>query len=145
MNESSFWHQIKRALHRHPFLDLQRIEDRTKAGTPDVNGCHSGTEFWVELKYLDLPVRPTTPLHIKNFKPEQRLWMRNRAAAGGLSWLFVRVGELYFLFDHEKGKYLNQPQSREWWKLNATFYWEGKCDWERWLTIVTGKYLNGRK
>lgn len=136
MKESSLWVIIRQNL---PQVHWQRIETSTGLGIPDINGCWEGKEFWVEIKYLPtFPVRANTPVKIKHYTPEQRLWLRKRGQAGGQAWLFVRVGAEWFLFDHEAAQ-LVTGWTAEQWRTGATLYWTRRPDWVGWLEMVVGK------
>ena len=45
--ESKLWQRIKKHITK---LHLIRVESNTINGIPDINGCWSGKEFWIELK-----------------------------------------------------------------------------------------------
>ena len=45
--ESKLWQRIKKHITKPHFI---RVESNTINGIPDINGCWSGKEFWVELK-----------------------------------------------------------------------------------------------
>lgn len=69
----------------------QRIEDSCSVGIPDLNFCFQCVEVWVEFKYVDrLPKRDTTPIRI-GLKPEQALWLNQRAAVGGRVAVLTRM------------------------------------------------------
>lgn len=51
-------------------------------GVPDMNGCWSGREIWIEFKQ-------TTHWQL-SFRPEQVSWIHRRTRAGGLCWIAVR-------------------------------------------------------
>jgi hypothetical protein len=72
----------------------QRIEDSLSVGVPDIYCCISGISSWIEAKYVDpdkLPKRPDTPVRI-GLKPEQALWLRNHALAGGHAYVLCKIG-----------------------------------------------------
>lgn len=80
-----------------PKSDLRRIENGLEAGTPDVNGCMWGVDFWLELKVADIPKKdPSQIVKIPHFTQQQRLWIRRRGMAGG------RVYVLLKLFDNPR-------------------------------------------
>lgn len=89
--ESALWAWLKGATARIPEPHhIQRIEDTTKSGTPDVEGCIGGRGFWAELKVAyeqttKGTVRVKTTVH-------QVYFALKRAKAGGLSWYLIRVG-----------------------------------------------------
>lgn len=64
------------------------IESGVGIGVPDVN-CVYG---WIELKSVDLPVKPDTPVRVKHFTREQKIWLQLREAAGGLALLLLKAG-----------------------------------------------------
>ena len=45
--ESMLWQRIKKNITEPHFI---RVESNTINGIPDINGCWSGKEFWIELK-----------------------------------------------------------------------------------------------
>lgn len=46
--EQKFWSSLKRNCTIPG--DVMRVENQVCPGTPDLNSCHAGVEFWVELK-----------------------------------------------------------------------------------------------
>jgi hypothetical protein len=50
-NEAKLWQRIRDLKIKGHFT---RIESSTLNGIPDVNACHSGAEYWLELKSNDL-------------------------------------------------------------------------------------------
>lgn len=67
----------------------------THSGTPDVNYI----EGWIENKAMEhWPVRAVTPLRIKHFTPQQRIWLFKRHAAGGRVHLLLTVDRYWLLF-----------------------------------------------
>jgi len=93
MRESNFWKWLRNGWRLEgPSLQVTRIETGTMTGVPDVEVCYEGTAFWVELKAVDRPVRPDTPVDV-GLSPAQSLWHRKRMAAGGTSYLLVAVGD----------------------------------------------------
>lgn len=93
MSESSMRGRVIMALKS---LDACAIENSTHPGTPDVNYMGG----WVELKCLDRwPVREGTPVRIRHFTREQRIWLARRWNAGGNSHLLLQVRDEWLLFD----------------------------------------------
>jgi hypothetical protein len=61
----------------------QRIETGgTGRGIPDLNGCKSGRDIWLEMK--------VTEAWNVGLRPEQIGWALRRVRAGGLVWCAVR-------------------------------------------------------
>lgn len=72
--EIKFWRWLKNKLSKEP-VDLQRIENTTGGGVPDVNACHHGREAWIELK-----------VHVKGMvvlRKEQYAWIVRRGHTHG--------------------------------------------------------------
>lgn len=91
--ESALWAWLRDALPRlHMKKHVQRIEDSTKSGTPDVEGCLvGGRPFWMELKVAYEQER--SPVVRVKTTDRQVYFALRRAQAGGLSWYLIRVGK----------------------------------------------------
>lgn len=75
-----------------PEAHLIRVENPACPGTPDINVCYNGIEFWIELKHThELPKRPDTPVFRGALKPEQVLWHYQRSRAKGRSYIVAEV------------------------------------------------------
>ncbi len=71
------------------------VENDACPGTPDVTYVGG----WLELKSRDAwPKRPETPLRVRHFTQEQRIWLRAECAAGGRAFLLLRVRYDWLLF-----------------------------------------------
>jgi penicillin-binding protein-related factor A (putative recombinase) len=81
--------------------DLMRVENATQSGTPDVNGCWQGVEFWVELKKVPRPRNARTPVRVPHFTPQQRAWLKTRTRHGGRAFVLIQIGRAYFLHGPE--------------------------------------------
>lgn len=66
-------------------------------GMPDV----AFTGGWLELKSVDLPARPDTKVAVEHFTPQQKIWLRKHAAAGGVALMLIKAGPWWLLFDGE--------------------------------------------
>lgn len=90
--EASLWKWLKEGTRRHyPDLDLRRVENGVERGTPDVEGCWKGWQFWIELKCCDRPKDPDLPFKVR-FEPAQLPWLRRRTRAGGSCWVLLQLG-----------------------------------------------------
>ncbi len=89
--ETALWQWLKTGVARIKMpKHVQRIEDTTKSGTPDVEGCIEGRSFWAELKVAyEQPTRGTVRIKTTVF---QVYFAVKRTSAGGLSWYLIRVG-----------------------------------------------------
>jgi hypothetical protein len=67
-----------------PHVHWQPVETwSTGQGVPDLNGCVSGAEFWIEMKQ--------TKSNKVKIEPEQVAWAERRLRAGGRVFLAVRL------------------------------------------------------
>lgn len=90
--EGRMWVRIRPLLKG---MHAVRIESHMEGGIPDVNYSLG----WVELKCMkEWPKRPDTPLKIPHFTEKQRVWLTQRACAGGRAYLLLQVGPQYLLF-----------------------------------------------
>lgn len=105
--ESNLWRAVADEFVRcAPGVHIQRIENAVDTGTPDVEYCHEGRQGWIELKVAKKPARAATPVRIRHFSKEQRLWHRDRVKSGGRSFILVQVEREYFLFTGTLGAVL---------------------------------------
>jgi hypothetical protein len=89
--EARLWQWLREGWRGTPLLDVRRVENLVGEGDADVQGCHDSRYFELELKGVDRPARPDTPLAIE-VRPAQPVRHRLRWRAGGNVWLYVRVG-----------------------------------------------------
>lgn len=73
------------------------VEDACAKGIPDVN-CTLG---WLELKSVDLPKKPDTPVRVPHFTQDQKIFLRLRENAGGLAVLLLKASSWWLVFDAE--------------------------------------------
>ena len=86
-NEHAFWNRIRDKFPGH----VQRLENMTGAGVPDVNVCHMGKEYWIELKIW-------TPGPGLLIRKEQWAWANRRVLAGGNCFLIFYREESKMIF-----------------------------------------------
>ena len=94
MDESDLWQKLK-SCSKH-LAHIFRIENSIHLGTPDVNGCRNGIDFWIELKYLE---KWPKLLKIDHFTEQQKIFLVERGRHGGNAFLLVHVGKDFLLFD----------------------------------------------
>lgn len=107
-----------------------RVENSCSIGTPDVNIAWAvGNSCWVELKYLGkFPVRERTNVKLECFTEDQIKWLLSRwAVKKGGSWLFVQVGDMYYLFTALAAAKIYYGANTNEFKDLAT--WTGKKGW----------------
>jgi len=94
--ESRFWKKLKA---KFPPGHIVRVENPANPGTPDVNACIDGVEFWSEQKQVPkLPRRSDTPVFAGCLRPEQVLWHLLRNRAGGRTYICAYVQETEDIF-----------------------------------------------
>lgn len=93
-----------------------RVENPACPGTPDLNVCHQGLEFWPELKHVhEFPKRPDTPVFPGALRPEQVLWHYQRSRAGGRSYIVANVegaGVTYVIEGKHSREFNSMSRSR---------------------------------
>lgn len=122
--ESNLWGWLRDSL---PSISqkkhVQRIEDSTKSGTPDVEGMvQGGLPFWIELKVAYEQVR--SPVVRVKTTGKQVYFALKRTQVGGLSWYLIRVGKhphrFHFLIPGELSEaLLDKPVSLDWLHANS--------------------------
>lgn len=70
--ESKLWQRIKKNITKPHFI---RVESNTINGIPDINGCWSGKEFWIELK--------SDKVSYPKLSKWQIVWINKRILNGG--------------------------------------------------------------
>jgi len=77
-----------------------RVENPAGPGTPDLNCCLNGKEFWIEFKQVKtLPKRAATPVFTNCLEPHQALWAMLRTRAGGRVYVvgYVEESDEFFI------------------------------------------------
>lgn len=121
--ESNLWGWLRDSLPKlKTKKHIQRIEDSTKSGTPDVEGCIEGRNFWIELKVAYEQVR--NPIVRVKTTDKQVYFALKRTQVGGLSWYLIRVGKhpnrFHFLIPGELAEaLLDKPVSLDWLHANS--------------------------
>ena len=93
MSESNLWTFLARARKALSGLHMTRQENLVAVGQPDVEGCWTGSQFWLELKHSARPVRETTCLRFGSpIKQNQIDWHKERSDAGGKVYYCISVG-----------------------------------------------------
>jgi Holliday junction resolvase len=126
MSEAGLWKLLRANIQ----ADLQRLESgMTSRGIPDVNGCHDGKEFWVELKY-------TTTKKVA-LRPEQVAWLLRRSKVGGRTFVLVKTPKELYLYSGTMARELLDDgltvPPLEKWNIKAV-------DWEQLLRILEGTW-----
>lgn len=96
-----------------------RVENPACPGTPDINACISGVEFWAETKRVPaLPKLASTPVFRGVMRADQKLWLHERSESGGRCYIvaFVEAEELTYVIP---GKYAYEFESMTKTQLDA--------------------------
>jgi hypothetical protein len=85
---------------RQPGDRLDRIENVLLPGMPDVNGCFTRNEFWIETKQPREPKRINTPLFGSNhdLSQDQKNWFLSQKNAGGNGIIYIQTDQGTRLF-----------------------------------------------
>lgn len=87
--EANLWQWLRKAKPElGNTLELRRVENVLEQGTPDVEGCLSGGQFWIELKCTGSNNEGSMKLR---FQPGQIPWLTRRTLAGGRAFVLVQV------------------------------------------------------
>ena len=94
--EVKFWKYIK----DHLPGDVIRVENAADPGTPDVNGCIEGREYWIELKVCTNKIKVVKPE--STLKDSQIVWHLNRGLQKGSIFLLIRypMQKMILLYDY---------------------------------------------
>jgi hypothetical protein len=136
MSEKNMWNHLRKKMVPQFWAEATRHEDAYQRGIADVSFVHrkevdvrevydDGTETklkgwqeprhgWVELKHKGMaPVRPTTICKIKHFTDDQRIWLKSKGDAGGMTFLLLQLGRSWMLFDHVQCQDVGKVTSRD--------------------------------
>lgn len=127
--EQKFYYLIKEHIPGH----VNRIENSTGVGIPDVNFCFDGLETWLELKAnVNLLCAEEEVIQIpfgtKRLRDSQIIWHGQRVNAGGRVLIAIRDGDTIKILlcrkMHEYRVLLIQKKPWMWDTITATL--EGK-------------------
>lgn len=103
MSERNAYNAFRKGIIRgHDRID--RVENLSCYGMPDVNGCFEGSEFWMELKQAKEPKRASTPLlrSQHGFSVEQQNWMMLQVRAGGKAFAYIETDKRRLLISGDR-------------------------------------------
>lgn len=116
------WTNVRKKMVPHYWLEATRHEDAYQRGIADVSFVqerrrHGRTETqhgWMELKYRGMaPIRAGTICKIDHYTDDQRIWLRDKGNAGGMTFLMLQLGRCFLLFDHVQCQDVGRVTSRE--------------------------------
>lgn len=102
--EKNLWAWLYKGVRYTKGLHITRIENGADTGTPDVEGCYLGNQFWIELKVGELQKNGNVKLR---YEPKQIPWLKKRWKCGGWAWTLIKVERERFLI---KGSDLDNIQ-----------------------------------
>lgn len=88
--ETSLWAWLAAARKSLVNLDLRRVENAIEGGTPDVEGCLDGSQFWIELKCSRANLMGVVRF---KFRPAQVPWLKKRQDCGGRAFVLAQVDD----------------------------------------------------
>ena len=115
MSEKNMWTNVRKKMIPQFWLEATRHEDAYQRGIADVSFVQSGAivqpftkgerriarHGWMELKFRGMaPVRASTICKLDHYTDEQRIWLRDKGNAGGMTFLLLQLGRSFLLFDH---------------------------------------------
>lgn len=140
--ERNFFEQLRRNLAKSygAPIDLQRIENTTCNGVPDLNYCISGCDGWAELKAWER-IRLSGRFTIPKLREEQAAWLGKRAGMGGRAYLLCRINKDVVLIDGRIVPYLfNKELHLDWadGEKVATIWCKHPINWENLAIAMRG-------
>lgn len=135
--EAKLWALLRSNL-KHATDRLDRIENLTTDGMPDVQGCFDGAEIWMELKSSKAPARPSTPVLARAgnhpLLETQIVWFARQRRAGGVAFIVVLIDHTLYVvngvlyaddintwtvqdFNHRSIVSYTTPLSKQHWEL----------------------------
>lgn len=91
------WQTLKPLLNRDGWQAM-RVENPIGPGTPDINWLAPPMEGWVEMKFVKRYPPRGGVVQMKDFTPQQRVWLAKRCRVGGRAHLIVHCDEEWLLF-----------------------------------------------
>lgn len=91
--EKNLWASAYKALRYLVKLHITRIENAVGSGTPDVEGCFNGVQFWWELKVGSVDKKGNVKV---SFRPTQIPWLKRRCLVGGKAFAIIKIGREKF-------------------------------------------------
>lgn len=110
--EQSLWQLIKPYIPGH----VERVENTSSTGTPDVMWCWDGKVRWLELKVSKAP-------DVADFRPSQKVWHLKHTSEGGRVFALFRCGDTLLLYKVCL-KSRTETQYAEVWKGTKPWNWQ---------------------
>ena len=117
------WTNVRKKMVPKYWAEATRHEDAYQRGIADVSFVQRfekepdvlpGRHGWIELKHRGMaPVRPTTICKIDHYTDDQRIWLRDKGNAGGMTFLLLQLGRSFMLFDHVQCQDVGRVTSKE--------------------------------
>lgn len=117
----------------------QRLEDKLSEGIPDLCYAIKGQRGlgFIELKHQHAwPKRTTTPLRLKRYTQEQRIWLRCMGAWADRCFLLLQVDREYFIFHWPEAQKVGELTREELYEC-ARATWKGSINYDELTEILT--------
>ena len=113
MSEKNMWVNVRKKMVPSFWSEATRHEDAYQRGIADVSFVQNtygeqltkdlqiGMHGWIELKFRAMPpVREKTICHLDHYTDDQRIWLKSKGDAGGMTFLLLQLKRDFLLFDH---------------------------------------------
>lgn len=137
--ESTFWGELRKKC-KGRWLATRIETGDVAVGVADVAYCiyQTRTRGWIELKYLkSYPKRESTAIRIPHYTSEQKLFLWKEGEAAGFVWLFVKIKNDYYLFDHKQAQKVGGLNKKE-MAAHCTNYWIGHLYVADFIELISG-------
>lgn len=122
LGENTFKKYLIRTMGRR--WDVQSHEDKYSEGIPDLSYGIGGVNGWIELKYLpEWPLRNDVYVKPDRFTANQVNWLISRGKKGGKCFIFIKIGDEYFLFDWTLARHIRAGKKQPWYIENCIKVW----------------------
>jgi hypothetical protein len=90
----------------------------------------------MELKYRGMaPIRTSTVCKIPHYTDDQRIWLKAKGDAGGMTFLLLQLGRSFLLFDHVTCQDVGRVTTHELRELCNWVSYDGLKPRELWEAI----------
>ena len=102
---------------------MYRVEANIPLGIPDVHYVTNRKAGWIELKQVPKPVNPSTPVRVPHFTKQQKVWLANYGSAGGLAFVLVGVGNMWYLLSWQHAYMIGEYTKHELMEHCVVSHW----------------------
>jgi len=143
MSEKNMWRNVRKKMVPSFWSEATRHEDAYQRGIADVSFVlrrdidnEFGVHGWMELKYRGMaPIRTSTICKIPHYSDDQRVWLKQKGEAGGMTFLLLQLGRSFLLFDHVTCQDVGRITSLELYETANWVSHDGLCARGLWGAI----------